>query len=102
MSSRVLFVCFIPLKAIIRQSILSVAAVVPVPTAFQQFPIFRAGVSDPVTKKVRDWWLWDGNKEWMVGKLNAEQRAYPIRGIWNDTLFKERMNSSWTVEQDPR
>ena len=102
-TSRVLFSCFVPLGAIIEQGILSIVTVLPnVPSALRPFPVFRTGVVDRNTGKVSNWWLWDGEKEWMVGKINSAQRKLPIRGIWNDTLLKERAESGWTVADDPR
>ena len=63
--------------------------------------LVRGGVIDPSTRKVKVWWLWDGEKEWRVGEITAEQRGLPIRGVWNDTLLIERIESGWTPETDP-
>jgi hypothetical protein len=97
-----LFSCFLPLDIIIQEGILKVAGKVEIPKILSAFPIFRMGVVDPATKKVKDWWLWDGEREWIVGKLSKQQMQYPIRGIWNDTLFLERAESAWTVSCDTR
>lgn len=93
--------CFFPLNAAVDQGIVSIVDNVALPTEAQVFPVFRAGVTDPSTRKVGGWWLWDGEKEWRVGDLNAEQRKFPIRGVWNDTLLIERIESGWTPETDP-
>jgi len=55
---------------------------------------------NPVTRKVDVWWLWDGQEEWKVGDLTAEQRRLSIRGVWNDTLLRDRLESGWRPETD--
>jgi len=94
------FATFFPLGAAVNRKIVTIAGNAPIPTYAQQFPTFRAGVIDPSTGKVPTWWLWDGEKEWLVGELTTEQRKLPIRGIWNDTLLIERIESGWTPETD--
>jgi hypothetical protein len=95
------FSCFFPLDAAVkRKSVLNVGNI-PVPHQAQIFPTFRTGVIDPSTGKVEMWWLWDGQREWPVGRLTNEQRKFPIRGVWNDTLLIQRIDSSWRPEIDP-
>lgn len=97
----VLFSCFFPLAAALKRNLVCVVANVDVPSGLKTFPIFRAGIADPTTKRVRDWWLWDGENEWKVGAITDEQRKYPIRGVWNDTMLIERIESRWTPQTDP-
>ena len=66
-----------------------------VPESKKPFPVFKAGNVDPTTHKVKTWWLWDGKKEWRVGKLTKEQKGYPLREIWNDILLVDRVGSEW-------
>jgi hypothetical protein len=42
----------------------------------------------------------DGREEWVIPRLNEEQRRYPIRSIVNDTLLVERALSGWTSDLD--
>lgn len=100
MVGEVQFVCFFPLRAAIRQKIVSVVARDAVPPEAAEFPVFRAGVVDPTTGKVAVWWLWDGEREWRVGTLSDEQRSLPIRGVWNDTLLIERILAGWRPQTD--
>jgi len=94
------FSCFFPLDAAVDRGIVSVVGNTAVPPEAQAFPIFRAGVVDPSNHKVAVWWLWDGAKEWKVGELTYEQKKLSIRGVWNDTLLVERIESGWTPETD--
>jgi len=94
------FMCFFPLNTAVSRGIVSIVDNAALAADAQIFPVFRAGVTDPSTRKVGVWWLWNGEKEWRVGDLNAEQRKFPIRGVWNDTLLIERIESGWTPETD--
>jgi len=95
------FVTFFPLQAAVNRKIFAVVGNCPVPDFAKPFPLFRSGVVDPATRKVKVWWLWDGEKEWKVGDITLEQRKLPLRGIWNDTLLIERIESGWTPSNDP-
>jgi len=95
------FVAFFPLQAAINREIFHVIANFPVPSEASGCPIFRTGMPDPQTRKVEIWWLWDGEKSWKVGELTSAQRKLPLRGIWNDTLLIERIETGWLPENDP-
>ena len=96
-----MFVTFFPLQAAVNRGIFEVVGNCVVPEFAKAFPLFRAGVADPATRKVKMWWLWDGEKEWKVGDITTEQRKLPLRGIWNDTLLIERIEIGWTPSNDP-
>jgi hypothetical protein len=51
---------------------------------------------------VHDWWLWDGTKQWRIGRLAAEQRKLPVAGVWNDTLLVQRVEEEWLPKTDTR
>ena len=61
----------------------------PVPEFAQKFPIFKGTNNMPKTDpKEKIWWLWDGEKEWRVGKLSLqEQMKYPLDGICDITAL---------------
>ncbi|WDZ80498.1 hypothetical protein PWG15_22200 (plasmid) [Ensifer adhaerens] len=96
-----LFSCFFPLGAAVRQRRVAIAEDQPVAEALRQFPLFRAGATDPATGKIGIWWLWDGENETRVGRLTPEQRKLDIRGVWNDTLLAIRIEQQWRPESDP-
>jgi hypothetical protein len=99
-SQKVRFTTFLPLQSAVKRGIFEVVKSETIRTELIPFPTFRAGIIDPVTKKVNDWWLWDGKEEWKVGKLSEDQRRLPIRGVWNDTLLIQRIESDWRPETD--
>ncbi len=95
------FVTFFPLQAAVNRKIVEIVGNASVPEFARAFPLFRSGVEDPATRKVKLWWFWDGEKEWRVGDITLEQRKMPLRGIWNDTLLVERIEAGWTPSSDP-
>jgi hypothetical protein len=96
------FSTFFPVRAAINRGIFQVVGHENVALHNQPFPIFRNGIADPKTKKVAVWWFWDGQKEWKVGAITAEQRKMPIAAVWNDTMLVERIEGGWTPSNDPR
>jgi hypothetical protein len=95
------FVTFFPLQAALNKGIFEVVSNFSVPESAKNLPLFRTGVIDPKTGRVKVWWLWDGQREWRVGDISREQRKLPFREIWNDTLLIERIESGWTPYTDP-
>ena len=94
------FSTFFPLAAAIKRGIFKVVGHKDVAPQNKPFPLFRDGVADPKTNKVKVWWLWDGEKEWKVGEITLEQRKFPLRGIWNDTLLIERSKAEGPPSND--
>ncbi len=89
------FSVFFPLGAAAARGIVKIVANAPVPARKRAFPLFRDGVQSPTTGRVETWWLWDGEREWRIGRLRPEQRDFPIREVWNDTLLIERIVEGW-------
>jgi hypothetical protein len=94
------FSVFFPLAAALRRGIVSIVADAPVPERCLPLPIFRSGIRTPSTGQVMTWWLWDGIKEWRVGKLAPSQEHLPVLGVWNDTLLIERIASGWSPSDE--
>jgi len=91
-----LFSTFFPLQAALNRKIFSVVGHADVPLQARKFPLFRNGNINQQTRKVDEWWLWDGTKSWKIGQLNDEQLDLPIESIWNDTCLVERIEEGWT------
>ncbi len=100
-SQEIRFSTFFPLQVAIKKGIFEIVKNETIRQELITFPVFRAGAIDPATKKVSNWWLWDGEEEWEVGKLSQDQLNLPIRGVWNDTLLIKRLESDWRPETDP-
>jgi hypothetical protein len=87
------FVTFFPLGSACARGIVTVVSNHPIQTP-TEFPTFRAGVADRAGK-YNNWWLWDGKTEVQIGTLTPGQEELPIRGVINDTLLFERVESNW-------
>jgi len=96
------FITFFPLQAAINRKIFEVVENCAVPESAKQFPLFRAAGYVDRQGKVHDWWLWDGEREWRIGKLTPEQQKLPMRHVINDTLLIEDIENEWTPETDGR
>jgi len=96
------FSTFFPLQAAVNKDLVRIIGNITVPENLKPFPVFRSGTTNPKTKKVAMWWLWDGDREWRVGNLTDEQRKLSFRGTWNDTFLRDRIEAGWRPENDPR
>jgi hypothetical protein len=96
------FVTFFPLKAAVRKKIVRIVGRGEIPPEARAFPLFRAAGAIDREGRVLDWWLWDGEKEWRVPELTAQQRVLPIRAVWNDTLLIQRIQEGWSPSTDVR
>jgi hypothetical protein len=97
-SRPVKFSAFIVLSSAVKHKAAEIVAELPVREDVREFPLFRAGNYDFVSKTMGPWWLWDGEKRWRVGDLTSEQFKYPQLGIWNAPLIIERLESGWVAE----
>ena len=73
-----------------------------VPEFAQKFPIFKGSNAlpgkDPLEKV---WWLWDGEKEWKVGKLSLEeQKKYPLHGICDVSALTVNIETGKSLGRD--
>ncbi|MDO6967118.1 hypothetical protein [Rhizobium alvei] len=94
------YLVFFPLHAAVKQGVVEIVGNASIPLQAQPFPLFRNGIADPITKKIDIWWLWDGEKEWRVGKLTEEQRKLSMLQIVNDTALIERVEAGYKPEND--
>jgi|APEBP8051072266_1049373.scaffolds.fasta_scaffold04523_5 hypothetical protein len=97
-AQRAQFITFFPLGAACNREIVRVVANEVIPSHARDFPTFRASVKTPNGRG--PWWLWDGTKEWRVGKLEAGMELLPIREVVNDALLIERIVQGWRHEFD--
>jgi hypothetical protein len=98
MEKQPLFTTFFPLIHELKQkdTVFTIVGHEELPDWATQFPIFRNGLPDR-EGKIHEWWLWDGEKEWKVGKLTPEEiRSYPGLGVANDTALIQMIENGWT------
>jgi hypothetical protein len=79
---------FYPLRHSIKIGVFRIVGNAPLHEGLEAFPVFRTGYIDPATGETKDWWLWDGTREWRVGRLEQPDR-YPLRQVVNDTYLRE-------------
>jgi hypothetical protein len=96
------FVVFVALQHMVNGNYVRIVDNQPVPPDAQVFPVFRSGIPDPKTRKVKVWWFWDGEKSWKVGNLTDEQTRMPIRAVIGDELLAKRIETGWIPENDSR
>jgi hypothetical protein len=99
-TQRELYVTLFPATVAASRQLIPIVASEEVPLRAQPFPLFKSGNPDPKTKRVKDWWLWDGDRSWRVGELTLEQRALPIRAIWNLAMLVSQIASGWKPEDE--
>ena len=92
------FKIFFPAADALKKGLIRGTGSADIPKEDIAFPLFRNGTRDPKTKQISDWWLWDGTKEWRVGKLSKEQYSLPQLAVINDTLLAQRIAEGWTNE----
>lgn len=90
------FYAFFPVDAAVAQNLVTVVANEEVPKAIQSFPLMRmAGLPDR-HGIVRDWWLFDGVREWPVDVLTPEQQSLSINEILGYPVLVQRIADDWT------
>jgi hypothetical protein len=99
LEKEVQFYIFFPLTNSVNHGDMTFVKNIPLAKHEIDFPLFRTGLADPKTKKIEDWWIWDGKNSIRVGALNDEQKKIPRRGVWNDTLLIERIEAQWSPDQ---
>jgi len=95
------FKTFVPLQKSLNVGLVKFVANEEVPRDSKKFPLFRNGEINPETKKVDDWWFWDGKKDWRVGKISEKQKAMPILELVTVPTLIKQIESGWTPESDP-
>lgn len=92
-----LFCTFFPVQGVHKAGLIRWLGTAPIPGSRQNFPLFKAsaGGSD-------NWWLWDGEKEWRVGKITKEQMKLPVREICNFPALVQLIEKNWLPESGKR
>lgn len=93
-ATKELYFTYFPLGAAFRQDIVQRVANEPIPQGSEKPRLMRRA-GGRRGKKVLNWFLSDGEKEWRVDRLNEDERDLSIKAIWNDTLLIERITEEW-------
>lgn len=94
------FHLFMPVDRELENDRIRRVGILPVPPSELGFPTFRSGLLNPLTKRVEIWWLWNGEKEWKVGDLTAEQHKLSPDGMWDLNFLLGKLNQDWKPEED--
>ena len=97
--SRERFVTFFPVAAAVKREIVTLAGSASIPPHARKFPLLRQRGNVLADGVVADWWLFDGSRQWRVGRLAPDQARLSIAEVVNDTLLRERIDSDWRPEQ---
>jgi len=97
--SRERFVTFFPVAAALKRGAVTFAGSAAIPPQAQKFPLLRQRGKVLADGAVADWWLFDGSRQWRVGRLASDQALLSIAEVVNDTLLRERIDSDWRPKQ---
>ena len=92
---------FCALTFALKDGICEVVGNVPVPEDARVLPLFRTTNNLGADMRAKEWWFWDGEKSWFVGKIRPTQRQMPLREIVTGVLFRERIEVGWRPATDP-
>jgi len=95
-AAKEVFSTFFCVQAAVNRGIVQVAGYAEVPPHARPFPLFRHGFESPQTGKVEQWMLWDGVKQWKIGRLSDDQLDFPMRSIPSYPLLVDWLETGWT------
>jgi hypothetical protein len=87
-----LYATFFPVQGVHKAGLIRWLGTAPIPESRRNFPLFRTQ-SRPDHN-----WLWDGEKEWPVGKINKDQMKLPVRQICNFPALVQLIEKNWLPE----
>jgi hypothetical protein len=90
------FFTFFTLGSACARGTVRIVASEPVPERAQGIPLMR--MRGPITRdgRVANWWLWDGEREWRLDRLDDEHRDLSILGVMNDLYLVHKIESGWS------
>lgn len=95
------FHAFVILQQAVKHAEATVVGSYPIPPHARKLPVFRTGLPNPRTRKVDDWVLYDGERQWPVGAITDEERKLPLRRILPVGTLGARIASGWRPETSP-
>ncbi len=92
------FQTFVNASSLIKHGFAEVIGSAEIPAAKRAFPVFRMSAGIP--EGADNWWLWDGNREWKIGRLTEEQKRMPIASTWTGPYLIDRICEGWNPQWD--
>jgi hypothetical protein len=90
------FYTFFPIAAALKKSIVSRVAHLGIPVRDPWPPLMRSpGRYNAKTRRVETWWISQAGKAWQVDALDENEKDLSVKGILNDTLLIEHIESGW-------
>jgi hypothetical protein len=93
------FAAFVFVRIGLKRGSMHPVAHVDVPPGLRPLPVFKSGLRDR-NGRIDVWWLWDGEKDWRVGRLSPEQRKFPMREVIGDEVLIRRIEAGWRPEHE--
>ena len=94
------FLVFFPLQTAVNAGIFKIVGHCGVPGHVTEIPEFSTGLQDRVTKKVKEWWLWDGKRETRGGEIHDSRRGTRIPEVWSAPLLVENIERGWEARDE--
>lgn len=88
------FQTFVNAASLITHGFAEVIGTEEIPSEKQAFPVFRMSAGIP--EGADNWWLWDGTREWKVGRLSEDQKQMPIASTWTGPYLIDRICEGWS------
>ena len=98
----VAFATFFPVQAAIKQGLVRRVGHAEIAPTNKEMPVFRWGIPHPLSKKVEQWYLWDGTDHHKIDSLSEDQRKMPIREIMLMEGLTTAIEEGWKPEKDRR
>ncbi len=96
-NGRELFWGFVPLAPMIDRALVHLVGHYQVPEHARSMPLMRAPAGG---LRSRRWWLWDGEKEWLVDRSDPLVRDASMKAAYNDTALIEAIEAGRTPRQE--
>lgn len=94
------FYIFFPVGGAARQGLVARVGNYPIPEWARNFPLMRWAGLESRSGEVKDWWLFDGQKEWWVGPLRPEHHDLSLVEIWNPAALTQAIADGWSPRDE--
>ena len=89
------FYAFYPVGPAVTRHLVRIVAHQAIPERCRKFPVFK-DCNENYETGDKTWYLWDGKKEWRLGRMSAKVRDYPIAEVISHGVLVERIETGWS------